>query len=67
MLVKRDATAIEIEEVSETDQLAALDREARRQLNMTGQEFAERWRRGEFSNNPDPQITQIAMLLPDAW
>lgn len=44
-----------------------LDREARRLLNVSGEEFARRWYAGEYRDCEDPNITQVAMLLPDAW
>lgn len=63
----RDATTTEIQEMTTDEVLAQLDREARRTLGMSGEDFAEKWRNGEFRDNADPRVTQVAMLLPDAW
>jgi hypothetical protein len=44
-----------------------LDREAGRLLGVSGEEFVRRWYAGEYRDCEDPKITQVAMLLPDAW
>lgn len=42
-----------------------LDRQARRYLRMSGEEFIEAWRAGKFDDNPDrPEVMRVAMLLP---
>ena len=42
-----------------------LDRQARRYLDMSGEEFVEAWRAGKFDDNPDrPEVMRVAMLLP---
>jgi hypothetical protein len=66
-------TQIDADPAADVDELTAeqhkelLDREARRLLNMSAEEFTERWNSGEFAGNDDPKVTQVAMLLPDAW
>ncbi len=56
-----------VEEISETEQLALVDREARHYLGIGGEEFGRRWRSGEYRDNGDPHITGLAMLLPGSW
>lgn len=41
-----------------------LDREARRYLNMSGQEFLRAWNAGEFEDLDRPEIIRVAMLVP---
>lgn len=64
--VDADAAA-EVEEQTEEQRRELLEHEARRLMGMSAEEFAERWRNGEFRENDDPKVTQVAMLLPDAW
>jgi len=59
--------AIEFIELSEDDARELLDAEARRLLNLSGEEFTRRWYNGEYRDCDDPHVTQVAMLLPDAW
>jgi hypothetical protein len=54
-------------ELSEEEARQMLDRESRRLLNVSGEEFARRWYAGEYRDSEDPDVTQVAMLLPDAW
>jgi hypothetical protein len=64
--IETDAAA-EVDELTPEQQRALLESEARRNLNMSADEFAARWKAGEFRDNDDPKVTQVAMLLPDAW
>lgn len=41
-----------------------LDRQARRYLSMSGEEFARAWERGELDPDGDPNVARVAMLLP---
>lgn len=42
---------------------ALFDRVARRDLNMSGEEFLRAWDAGEFDDNPDrPEVIRVAML-----
>jgi hypothetical protein len=44
------------------------DRQARRYLKMSGEEFLRRWEAGEFDHDPDrPDIMRVAMLIPLVW
>ena len=67
VLTKRDATEIEVTELTPEEQTEQLEREARRLLNVGAKEFARRWHAGEYRGSDDPKVTQVAMLLPDAW
>ncbi|MDQ3702735.1 MAG: hypothetical protein M3442_17695 [Chloroflexota bacterium] len=56
---------VPIREVTREEGLAIIDRQARRYLNMSGEEFARRWRAGEFKDDPDqPGMMHVVMLLP---
>lgn len=59
--------AANVDELTTEQQRDLLDREARRNLGISGEEFESRWTSGEFRGNDDPKVTQVAMLLPDAW
>jgi len=43
-----------------------LDRQARRYLKMSGQEFMHRYKAGKFANVDTPQVMRVVMLLPFA-
>ncbi len=60
-------TDTEVTELTEEEMLESLDVEARKLLGMSGEEFARKWRAGELRDHADPQVIQVAMLLPDAW
>ncbi len=59
--------AADVAELTPEEQHDLLDREARKILGIGADEFAKKWHAGEFSENDDPRVTQVAMLLPDAW
>jgi hypothetical protein len=43
------------------------ERQARRSLNMSGEEFIAKWRAGKFNGTSDtPRVMRVAMLLPFA-
>ncbi len=51
-------------EISRTDGRALLDKQARRYLNISGDEFMYQWDAGRFIDNPDrPEVMRVAMLL----
>ncbi len=51
-------------ELSQAEGRALLDRQARRYLQMSGDDFIRAWDRGEFCDNPDrPDVLRVAMLL----
>ena len=39
------------------------DREAQLKLGISGEEFVERWHRGEYPDW-DPELTNLVMMLP---
>ncbi len=52
-------------ELSREEGLAVLDRQARRYLGMSGDEFAQAWRSGKFDQQSDrPEVMRVAMLVP---
>lgn len=56
-----------IRELSPDEGRALFDREARRVLNMSGDEFIAAWDAGRYDENPDqPDVMYLAMLLPFA-
>jgi hypothetical protein len=56
-----------IRELTREEGIALLDREARRRLHMSGEEFIRAWEAGEFDDDPDrPEVMYVAMLLPFA-
>ena len=57
----------QIRELTREEGLALLDREARRYLHMSAEEFIRAWEAGEFDGDPDrPDVMYVAMLLPFA-
>ena len=67
MLAASDAHEIEVVELTAEQEHEYLQRESMRLLNIGGaDEFARRWHAGEYCDNDDPRLTQVAMLLPDA-
>lgn len=52
-------------ELSREEGLTLLDRQARRYLGMSGDEFVQAWRDGKFDQQSDrPEVMRVAMLLP---
>jgi hypothetical protein len=52
-------------DLTEEQAAALFDREARRYLGMSGQEFIAAWESGKFDDDPDqPDVMYLAMLLP---
>jgi hypothetical protein len=44
-----------------------LDRQARRHLGVSGEEFVRRWETGQFDSRRDrPEVMRVASLLPFA-
>lgn len=51
-------------ELTREEGLAILDRQARRYLNMSGDEFIRAWDAGEFADDPDrPEVMRVAFLI----
>jgi hypothetical protein len=60
-------TNSQIRELTREEGLALLDREARRRLCMSAEEFIRAWDAGQFDDDPDrPDVMYVAMLLPFA-
>ena len=58
---------VETEELSVEQSHQLFDREARRLLNMSGEEFLKAYRAGKIAEEPQvPQITELMTLLPFA-
>lgn len=53
-----------VDEMSRDELLALIDREARENFNMSGEEFAGKWAAGEFAGVDDPRLSDLAILLP---
>ena len=61
------ATAVEpIREMSAAELNAVFDRAARKLLGISGDEFIQLWKRGEFGPAPDsiPGVMEVAALMP---
>jgi hypothetical protein len=57
----------QVRELTREEGLALLDREARRYLQISAEEFIRAWEAGEFDEDPDrPNVMYVAMLLPFA-
>lgn len=54
----------EIRELSVEEGERLLDRQSRRYLDMSGEEFARKWRAGEIEADSRPEVMRVAMLLP---
>jgi hypothetical protein len=59
----------EVRELSREEGRRLFDRQARRYLGISGEEFLERWDAGEYGDPDDrtknpPGVMQLAMLLP---
>lgn len=65
MLAASDAREIDVVELTPDEERSYIEAESRRLLGMGAEEFRRRWDAGEFRDNGDPRITQVAMLLPD--
>jgi DNA-directed RNA polymerase specialized sigma subunit len=56
-----------IRELTREEGRALLDREARRYLGMSADEFIQAWESGKFADNPDQSdVMYVALLLPFA-
>jgi hypothetical protein len=53
-----------VRELSRVEGRALLDRQARRELRMSGETFVRRWESGEFRNPDSPKVMRVAMLIP---
>lgn len=52
-----------VREISPEEGFAMFDREARRMLNISGEEFLRRWESGEYDEAPEqPGIARLVFL-----
>ena len=67
MAVLEQETDTQIQEVTPEEGRAIVDRAARRNLHMSGEQFLKAWDAGVFDDDPDrPEVMSVAMLLPFA-
>lgn len=58
-------TTNEIQFISDQEARDLFDARARFHLQISGDEFVERWRRGDFDERrEDPAVIAVVMLLP---
>lgn len=53
-----------VQELDAEEGRSLLDRQARRYLDMSGDEFARAWEAGEFADREDTALVRVAILLP---
>ena len=53
-----------LESMTREEGLQLLDRQARKFLGMSGEEFVRRYREGKFENSHRLEVARVAMLLP---
>ena len=53
-----------VRELSEDEARLEFDRQARRRLHMSGEEFLRRWDAGEFPDTEGFAVSYIASLIP---
>lgn len=53
-----------VRELDQHEGWELLDRQARRQLDMSGEQFVQAWDAGQFDGVDDPAVIDVAMLLP---
>lgn len=58
---------LHVEEITPEEAWRRLDAEARSVLDLSGEQFRDRWMAGKFRDHADPKVSQLAILLPDAW
>jgi hypothetical protein len=54
----------EIVELDAAQGRALLDKQARKYLGMSGEDFLARWEAGELDPDDSPDVMRVAMLLP---
>ena len=53
----------QVQEIYGEEARAEFDRQARRYLHMSGEEFLRRWDAGEFPDVEDPDVGWVASLI----
>lgn len=61
-----DREGVELHELTDEEARAVLDRQARRYLGMSGEEFRQAWEAGQLGPDWDsnPAVRRLVMLLP---
>ena len=54
----------QVRELTEDESRDEFDRQARRRLHMSGEEFLRRWDAREFPDTEDPDVGWVASLIP---
>lgn len=54
----------QVRELSPEESASEFDRQARRHLHMSGEEFLRRWDAREFPDTEDPDVGWVASLIP---
>jgi hypothetical protein len=57
---------VEVVEVTREQGRAMLDRAARDELGMSGDQFLSKWDAGDYDDTDDPAVTRVTMLIPFA-
>jgi hypothetical protein len=60
----KQPTTSGLKPVSRDEGVAILDRQARKYLHMSGDEFAQRYRAGTIEDPDRSEVLRVAMLLP---
>lgn len=67
MTTDRETAADQVRELSREQGVALLDRQTRRALGMSAEEFIRAWQAGRFDDDPDqPELMRLAALIPFA-
>jgi len=51
-------------ELAEGEGLALLDRQTRKYLDVSAEEFIAKWDRGEYRESDDPHVRRLSVLIP---
>jgi hypothetical protein len=53
-----------VQELNAQEGRDLLDRQARRYLGMSGEDFVRAWERGELDPDRDQHVARVSMLIP---
>jgi hypothetical protein len=65
-MAKTQSPTVDVVEATPEEGRAMLEKAARENLNMSGDEFLAHWDANDFEDPDDPAITRVAMLIPFA-
>lgn len=54
---------VQPEYITKAEGVALLDRQARKYLNMSGEEFRRKYRSGELTYNDHPEVIRVSFLI----